>query len=124
MDEGLVNDDASELVQVGLSKVAAQKAIAQTAFTRWVLPLGNFIVAPVLLMGLEKTPLFTIMPRIRLPVQVGATVLAFAATLPFAFALFHERGSIEVDDVEPEIRAACLEMGLGELTALHFDKGL
>ena len=65
------------------------------------------------------------MPRLRLPVQVGATVIAFGVTLPCAFALFHERGSIGVEDVEPEIREECRALCLdSDLTELHFDKGL
>lgn len=108
---------------VGRSKEAARQAIAETCAVRVLIPAANFIVAPLVLMALERrfeAFNFTRFPRRLLPVQVGATALAMGLVLPVSLALFPHETSIVVSDMEPLDGSS----GSGEAERFHYNKGL
>ena len=96
-------------VEVGVSKIAARRAILDTCVTRVVLPAGNFIVTPLVFLALEKlTPLGRLIarrPGLGLPAQVATTVACFAAVVPGAVALYPPVVSVDAASLEPEIAA-------------------
>ena len=114
-----VGNGSSVTEEVGLSRIAAQQAIAETTITRWVLPLGNFIVAPMIMAAVERTAIMTVLPWTSAPLQLLACGFSFCATLPVTFALFPEDTVVDAADLEPEIAAK-----VSEGSQLRFKRGL
>eukprot|EP00656_Telonema_subtile_P057483 TRINITY_DN9468_c0_g1_i1.p1 TRINITY_DN9468_c0_g1~~TRINITY_DN9468_c0_g1_i1.p1 ORF type:complete len:207 (+),score=17.49 TRINITY_DN9468_c0_g1_i1:454-1074(+) len=104
---------------IGTSKLAAAYAIGQTTLTRWVLPMGNFVLAPLIIMGLEKLPVVKRMPRAAVPIQMMAVLAAFSITLPSTFALFPGECTLPVGYLEEY-----LQERVGSEGVVHFPRGL
>lgn len=98
---------------VGKSTVAAERALAMTAATRCVLPLGNFFLGPILI-----EPLLTALLAAALgsatraaaavksvPGQSFVVFGAFTVGLPLSMSCFAEYQTIDADDLEPGLRA-------------------
>eukprot|EP00794_Sanderia_malayensis_P005207 gene5207-5861_t len=101
--EGIDIDDGLGNV-VGASKIAARKAVKETALTRVLLPAPILIVPPVVMAFLERTKFLTRRPYLNLPMNALVCVLSFGISLPFAIALFPQRSTVDVAIFE--IRAA------------------
>jgi hypothetical protein len=74
-----------------------------------------------MMMGLEKTPLLTKHPRLRLPVQAAICTVAFVIGLPMAIALFPQEGSMPVSELEPMLQDEAKKLGAREV---FYNKGL
>ncbi|XP_072177352.1 sideroflexin-5-like [Diadema setosum] len=104
---------------VGTSKVAAKKALQETAVSRAVLAAPILLIPPVIMTFIEnKTVLLKRYPRMNLPVQATVATAAFAFALPLAISLFPQTGQIATSRLEPEIQALCSEK------MLIYNKGL
>lgn len=73
---------------VGTSKIAAKKAVTQTAITRFLLPAPLLITPPIIMTALEKTSFFKKWPKMHLPTQVVVCTACFGLALPVSIALF------------------------------------
>uniref|UniRef100_A0A8B9HZR5 Sideroflexin 5a n=1 Tax=Astyanax mexicanus TaxID=7994 RepID=A0A8B9HZR5_ASTMX len=73
---------------VGTSKLAARRALFETAVTRMVLPMPILVLPPMLMTVLERLPLLQRYPRLVLPVHSLVCLGAFSLALPLAISLF------------------------------------
>ena len=87
---------------LGQSRAAGWVAVRDTAATRLVLPLGNFVGVPLILgaaswlRGGVRSPLVA---------QVGVTAAVFSLWMPVGAALYPPTGRLPLADVEAEIAA-------------------
>eukprot|EP00123_Amoebidium_parasiticum_P006110 comp17160_c0_seq1/m.15995 comp17160_c0_seq1/g.15995 ORF comp17160_c0_seq1/g.15995 comp17160_c0_seq1/m.15995 type:complete len:333 (-) comp17160_c0_seq1:94-1092(-) len=114
---------AEDGTPLGVSQAAAKKALTETAMTRVVLPIPLLLGPPLLMMALEKTPIFKSMPKARLPVQAAICTAAFVVGLPFAIALFPQEGSMPVTELEPRFAGAVDASGR-KVETVVYNKGL
>ncbi|XP_062578380.1 sideroflexin-5-like [Saccostrea cucullata] len=103
---------------IGKSKVAAEKALMETAVTRMFLPAPILVIPPVIMSVLEKTVLFKKYPRINLPIHAAVVTICFGLALPVAIAIFPQYSKISTSHLEPEIQKLTNE------TTLIYNKGL
>ena len=117
LTEGIEVFDKDENV-VGTSKIAAKKALKETAITRMFLPAPILLIPPVVMTFFEKMAFLKNNPRLHLPLNATVTTLSFGFALPVAIALFPQVSSVASDDLEPEIQASTAQ------TTLYYNKGL
>ena len=92
-------------VPLGVSSVTAgQRAVADTALTRTLIPLANFVAVPILMAGIERLR-GAGRPR-SLTLQVGVTAATLITAIPLASSTSAPIGTIAIDDVEPAVAAA------------------
>ncbi|XP_054648169.1 sideroflexin-5b isoform X2 [Dunckerocampus dactyliophorus] len=103
---------------VGSSKIAARHAIAETAFTRVVLPMPIFVLPPIVMSYLEGLRFLQKQRRLMLPVHSLVCLLTFGLSLPVAISLFPQMSQIEVSRLEPEIAMAT------DCKVVTYNKGL
>ncbi|TKR57390.1 hypothetical protein L596_030866 [Steinernema carpocapsae] len=111
-----VYDDSGNVV--GTSKVAAKKAVYETAATRAFLPVPLLLAPPCIMPFLERTQFVQkSSSRQRLVTAVVCTI-SFALSLPVALALFPQQSSIETSKLETELQEKTKQK------TLHFNRGL
>ena len=101
--------------EVGLSKVAAQKAIQETVVSRILLQLPVFLFPPLMSMLPPISSFLKRNPRWGTPVMTGFLFLGFGLGLPASIAAFPQEGRVRESELEPELR------GRGDL---KYNKGL
>ena len=86
---------------LGASRAAGWAAVRDTALTRLVLPLGNFVGVPLILGGLSR------LGGARPPIvaQVGVTAAVFSLWMPVGASMFPPTGRLNVAEVEGELAA-------------------
>ncbi|KAL3863798.1 hypothetical protein ACJMK2_005532 [Sinanodonta woodiana] len=115
--EGIEVVDQYERV-VGTSKIAARRAIKETALTRVFLPAPLLVIPPIIMTMLEKTKFLKRNPRMHLPVNAAVCCLVFGMALPIAIALFPQYTKVSVNELEPEFQKLTIE------ECLYYNKGL
>ncbi|XP_063963552.1 sideroflexin-5-like [Lytechinus pictus] len=104
---------------VGTSKVAAKKALLETALTRAFLPAPILLIPPIVMTLIEnKTTFLKRYPRLNLPVQAIVATASFAFALPLAISIFPQTSHISTSKLEPEIQEICKE------ATVKYNKGL
>ncbi|KAK2852787.1 hypothetical protein Q7C36_007988 [Tachysurus vachellii] len=117
LSEGIsVLDEQGNIVAT--SKLAARRAVLETAVTRIVLPMPILVLPPMLMAMLERLPLLQAHPHFVLPVHSLVCLCAFGLALPLAISLFPQNCQIHVSQLETEIFAAT------ECKILTYNKGL
>ncbi|XP_061644441.1 sideroflexin-5b isoform X1 [Phyllopteryx taeniolatus] len=117
LSEGIDVLDANGNV-VGSSKIAATHAIAETAFTRVVLPMPIFVLPPIIMSYIERLRFLQKNRRLMLPIHSVVCLLTFGLSLPVAISLFPQMSQIEVSRLEPEIAMAT------DCKVVTYNKGL
>ncbi|KAK3094907.1 hypothetical protein FSP39_007761 [Pinctada imbricata] len=79
---------------IGSSKIAARKALQETAMTRIFLPAPILIIPPALMAMLEKTKFLKTNPRLHLPINAFLVTACFGLALPVAIALFPQYSKV------------------------------
>ncbi|XP_062589452.1 sideroflexin-5-like [Saccostrea cucullata] len=82
---------------IGKSKIAAEKALMETAVTRMFLPAPILVIPPVIMSVLEKTVLFKKYPRINLPIHAAVVTICFGLALPVAIAIFPQYSKVIIN---------------------------
>ncbi|KAM9795174.1 sideroflexin-5b [Neosynchiropus ocellatus] len=117
LSEGIdVLDDNGNVV--GSSKIAAKHAIAETAFTRVVLPMPIFVLPPIIMSYLERLRFLRSNRRLLLPIHSLVCLVTFGLSLPVAISLFPQMSQIQVSRLEPEIAMAT------DCKVVTYNKGL
>ncbi|XP_070541583.1 sideroflexin-5-like [Ptychodera flava] len=117
LGKGIEVEDQNGSV-VGTSKIAAKRALKETALTRAILPAPILIIPPIVMSIVEKTNFMRRRPGLSLPVQGVVVTLSFAFALPLAISLFPQFSKVELTALEEEIQLATSE------THLYYNKGL
>lgn len=106
--------------QLGLSKVAARRAVALTAFSRIIMS-GSLLTPPPFIMNLySKTQFAKAHPGLYYPMYTLVMGALFALALPLSTGVFPQQMSIKTSKLEPEFHKYEKE---GKDT-LYFNKGL
>lgn len=117
LSEGIEVFDKNDKV-VATSKIAAKKALFETAVTRMFLPAPLLLIPPIIMTMAEKTKFLKSHPKMHLPINAAVTTISFAVSLPIAIALFPQISSVSVNKLEPDIQSITKEI------QLHYNKGL
>lgn len=86
---------------VGRSLVAGRRAVAETALTRTLIPLANFVAVPIIV-GATEIARGPGRPR-SLALQLGVTAAVLVGAIPLASAVTPPIGTVDIDDLEPAL---------------------
>ncbi|XP_014813535.1 PREDICTED: sideroflexin-2 isoform X1 [Calidris pugnax] len=117
----VTDEDNNEL---GSSRRAAVKGIAQVVVSRITMAAPGMIILPIIMERLEKYPF---MQRIRVlhgPLQVLLCGGFLLFMVPTACALFPQRCSLALADLEPELRESIVAKHGDKVPYVYFNKGL
>ncbi|XP_028942391.1 sideroflexin-2 [Antrostomus carolinensis] len=110
--------------ELGHSRRAAAKGIAQVVVSRITMAAPGMIILPIIMERLEKFPF---MQRIRVlhgPLQVLLCGGFLLFMVPAACALFPQRCSLALADLEPELRDSIVAKHGDKVPYVYFNKGL
>ncbi|CAF4693270.1 unnamed protein product, partial [Rotaria sp. Silwood1] len=102
---------------IGVSKVAAKKALTEMAMTRAFLPVPILSLPPIIMLAFEKNILRRF-PRLNLPLNTLACTISFGLALPMSIALFPQRSKVATKELEKEIQSKT------QLPYVYYNKGL
>ncbi|KAF1456773.1 Sideroflexin-2, partial [Pygoscelis antarcticus] len=117
----VTDEDNNEL---GRSRRAAAKGIAQVVVSRITMAAPGMIILPIIMERLEKFPF---MQRIRVlhgPLQVLLCGGFLLFMVPTACALFPQRCSLALADLERELRESIVAKHGDKVPYVYFNKGL
>jgi hypothetical protein len=101
--------------EIGMSQIAAKKAIQETVFSRMLLQVPVFVFPPMMTFLPPVAKLLRRNPRLTTPVTTAFLFLGFGFGLPASIAAFPQEGLLKESSVEPHLR------GHGDL---KYNKGL
>lgn len=107
--------------KLGVSKVAARKAIAMTVFSRIVMALPGMSLPPIAMDYFEKRGLFRRFPWLPAPLQIGMVGVLLVFATPLCCAIFPQESSISISSLEGDLQDVCREKGVKQV---FFNKGL
>ena len=101
--------------EVGVSQVAAKKAIQETVFSRMLLQVPVFVFPPMMTFLPPISKFLKKNPRFTTPITTAFLFVGFGFGLPASIAAFPQEGMISESNLEPQLR------GHGDL---KYNKGL
>jgi tricarboxylate carrier len=107
----------------GLSSKAAVAAIAQVVPSRVGMAAPAMFIPPVVMSRLENTAAFVKNPWLKAPVTVLLTGLCLTFSTPLCCALFPQRASISLQELEPELQSS-LKTRFPGTNTFYYNKGL
>ncbi|XP_036613974.1 sideroflexin-3-like [Trichosurus vulpecula] len=116
-----VTDDTGH--KLGYSSRAAQKGIFQVVISRITMAFPSLTIPPLIMNELEKKDFLKKRPWLSATVQVGLIGILQVIATPLCCALFPQRSSILVKNLEPELRAQIKEKS-PNTEVVYFNKGL
>lgn len=112
----------------GTSVAAGRACLAQVALTRVVLPIPILLVPPFLLDAARASralgPAMARSAAVRTGVELGIIAVFLQGALPFAVALFPQRGAIAAGDLEPEFRGRADPATGKPVEVYYYNKGV
>ena len=93
---------------VGLSGNAAVAAIKQVVPSRIGMAVPAMFIPPVVMSQLEKTKTFIKNPWLKAPATVLLTGFCLTFSTPLCCALFPQKASIALNDLEPDLQNVSL----------------
>jgi len=108
----------------GKSVVAGKQAIAQTAFSRFVLPLPVLFFPAIANYGLVKARLWPHkVPAAGKLIELALCCMSLTVALPLSIAMFRQRSVLSVDNMEEEFKELKDEKTGEKITHFFFNKG-
>lgn len=74
--------------------------------------------------NLEKRGILTKYPKINAPLQIFLCGLVLTFATPLCCAIFEQKASIHVDNVEPGVREKVKALNRPDIQYLYYNKGL
>ncbi|GFR98372.1 sideroflexin [Elysia marginata] len=90
--------------RVGESTRAATSAISQVVVSRIIMAMPGMMIPPFIMNALEKKPFMKRMPWLNAPIQVSLIGFLLIFATPLCCALFPQKSSMAVANLEPEVR--------------------
>ncbi|OWA53511.1 Sideroflexin-1 [Hypsibius exemplaris] len=116
-----VTDKTGEL-KIGESSLAAKSAITKVALSRICMAVPGMVLPPILMNYLEtKTHFFKRYPWAPAPLQIAVCGACLVFATPLCCALFPQRSSMKVSQLEPSLQKIAASHGIDEV---YFNKGL
>lgn len=109
--------------EYGESVTAAQQGIAAVTFSRIAMACPGMVLTPLLMNALEKRGSLKKMPWANSPIQILFCGLVLTFATPLCCALFSQRAAINVDSLEPELKAKIWKV-LPNQQTVYYNKGL
>uniref|UniRef100_F6WXZ7 Sidoreflexin n=1 Tax=Ornithorhynchus anatinus TaxID=9258 RepID=F6WXZ7_ORNAN len=109
--------------RLGESVTAAQHGIVQVVVSRIGMAVPAMAIPPVIMNALEKREFLKRRPWLSAPLQVGLVGLCLVFATPLCCALFPQRSSIGVSQLEPEVQAEIRKKN-PDITVVYYNKGL
>ncbi|XP_031453431.1 sideroflexin-2 [Phasianus colchicus] len=117
----VTDEDNNEL---GHSRRAAVKGIAQVVVSRITMAAPGMIILPIIMERLEKFPFMQRIRVLHAPLQVLLCGGFLLFMVPVACALFPQRCSLALADLEPELRDSIVTKHGDKVPFVYFNKGL
>ncbi|KAI9893302.1 MAG: putative alpha-isopropylmalate carrier [Vezdaea aestivalis] len=87
---------------LGKSKIAAKKAVGETALSRVLNATPIMVIPPLVLVKLQKTDLLKRRPGLTLPLNLGLILATSIFALPLALGAFPQRQAVSARSLEKE----------------------
>ncbi|KFZ66774.1 Sideroflexin-2, partial [Podiceps cristatus] len=107
--------------ELGCSRRAAVKGIAQVVVSRITMAAPGMIILPIIMERLEKFPFMQVSPSLTLSFSLSHSLLFM---VPVACALFPQRCSLALADLETELRDSIVAKHGDKVPYVYFNKGL
>ncbi|XP_010226607.1 PREDICTED: sideroflexin-2 [Tinamus guttatus] len=117
----VTDGDGNEL---GRSRRAAAKGITQVVMSRITMAAPGMIILPIIMERLEKFPFMKRIRVLHAPLQMLLSGGILVFMVPAACALFPQRCSLALADLEPELRASIVAERGDQVPYVYFNKGL
>lgn len=108
---------------VGQSANAAVAAVSQVVPSRVGMAAPAMFVPPIIMSRLEKTATFIKNPWLKAPATVLLTGFCLTFSTPLCCALFPQKASIQLKDLEPHLQKK-IEAKFPGQTTFYYNKGL
>ncbi|CAL1527293.1 unnamed protein product [Lymnaea stagnalis] len=109
--------------RVGESTRAATSAITQVVVSRVIMAMPGMLIPPFIMNNLEKKSFMKRMPWLNAPIQVGLIGVLLVFATPLCCALFPQKSSMAVANLEPAVRDKIQSLP-NPPTVVYFNKGL
>uniref|UniRef100_A0A8D0BJP3 Sidoreflexin n=1 Tax=Salvator merianae TaxID=96440 RepID=A0A8D0BJP3_SALMN len=109
---------------LGKSKKAAVKGITQVVISRITMAAPGMILLPIIMERLEKYPFMKNIHFLHAPLQTVLVGGFLIFMVPVACALFPQRSSIAVSQLEPDLRESIVAKYGDKVPYVYFNKGL
>ncbi|XP_067393149.1 sideroflexin-2 isoform X1 [Emydura macquarii macquarii] len=110
--------------ELGNSRVAAAKGIAQVVISRIAMAAPGMVLLPILMERLEKFPFMKRIQVLHAPLQVMLAGGFLLFMVPVACSLFPQRCSMALSNLEPGLRASIVAQHGDSVPYVYFNKGL
>ena len=120
--EGIKIQDLNEKETYGMSRVAAKRAVSESAFTRFVLPTVLFgpAIMNFMLCSLKRMPQNNVVAKL---LEASFCCISLTFALPMSIALFQQRSSIRPELLEEEFRSLKDKNG-NPVDLVYYNKGM
>jgi len=109
--------------EAGLSSNAAVAAISQVVPSRVGMAAPAMFIPPLVMSVLERSATYIKNPWLKAPSTVLLTGMCLTFSTPLCCALFPQKASIELKDLEPELQTSVAKKFPGQST-FYYNKGL
>lgn len=110
--------------QLGQSKKAAAKGIAQVVISRITMAAPGMIIMPIIMQRMEKLKFMQKITFLHGPIQVMMVGVFLIFMVPAACSLFPQQCSLAVSKLEPELRESIVSRYGDNIKYVYFNKGL
>lgn len=121
----LVNGDGDDVLPNETSKIAAERGVNSTTFSRALLQAPVYFLPPLLMGAIP--PLKNALlrnPMMRVPMTTYLLLVCFGIGLPASVAVFPQMGEIKVDEAEEKYHNLQDEKSGKPYKVLYYNKGL
>lgn len=109
--------------KMGVSKTAATHGITAVVLSRISMATPGMLFTPILATFLEKKGVLKRFPWANAPIQTLFCGLCLTFATPLCCALYSQRASIRVDQLEAEVQEGIKKKN-PDLTVVYYNKGL
>jgi len=123
LQEGIMLE-TEEGKQVGQSKIAAREGITMVTLSRVAMAAPGMVLIPMVMNKLDSRGFFKKFPKANAPLQVLMVGFILTFATPLCCAIFEQKASIKVSDVEANLQEEARSLGLTGSDQLFYNKGL
>lgn len=103
--------------KIGISKLAADRAIIETASSRIFLSFACLCTPAIIFYGFETMKMTPKTPKMKMGYETGVFIFSLMFALPASISLFPQTGTLPLSKVETELRR-------DGVTQVYYNKGL
>lgn len=118
-----ISIETQDGIEAGLSSNAAMAAIQQVVPSRVGMAAPAMFIPPLIMSKLEKSAAFIKNPWLKAPATVVLTGICLTFSTPLCCALFPQKASIKLSELEPSLQESIKTKFPGQ-TTFYYNKGL